>query len=95
MTHLRIFPDSCTMSYMNTKKMLTAAQAAKILNLTAHEVRYLCRHGRIDGAVQRSEWFWEIPAKSLRNVHYGKPGPKPGNRKNSEKNGELSGEVPV
>ncbi len=51
--------------------------AAKILNVTSTQVRFLCAQGRLNGAMKLGTSGWIIPRVSVMNYKPKKRGPKP------------------
>lgn len=50
--------------------------AAKILNVTSNQVRFLCANGRLKGAMKLGTSGWIIPRISVINYKPQKRGPK-------------------
>ena len=51
--------------------------AAKILEVTSSQVRFLCARGRLKGAMKVGTSGWLIPRESVLNYKPRKRGPKP------------------
>ena len=51
--------------------------AAKILNITSNQVRFLCSRGKLKGAMKLGTSGWIIPRKSVLDYKPQKRGPKP------------------
>ena len=51
--------------------------AAKLLNVTPNQVRFLCSKGKLKGAIKLGTSGWIIPRESVTNYRPGKRGPKP------------------
>ena len=51
--------------------------AAKMLNVTSNQVRFLCSKGRLKGAMKLGTSGWLIPRESVLNYKPRKRGPKP------------------
>lgn len=50
--------------------------AAKMLNVTSNQVRFLCSKGRLKGAMKLGTSGWLIPRESVLNYKPQKRGPK-------------------
>ena len=50
--------------------------AAKMLNVTSNQVRFLCSKGRLKGAMKLGTSGWLIPRESVLNYKPRKRGPK-------------------
>ena len=58
--------------------------AAKMLNITSSQVRFLCARGRIEGAMKVGTSGWLIPRKNVHKYKPGKRGPKPKDKEDKD-----------
>jgi len=63
--------------------------AAKMLNVTSNQVRFLCAKGRLKGAMKVGTSGWLIPRESVLNYKPHKRGPKPTGGLTSEQTKEI------
>lgn len=59
------------------KEYVDGPAAAKMLNVTSTQVRFLCSRGRLEGAMKVGTSGWLIPRASVLNYKPKKRGPKP------------------
>ena len=59
------------------KEYVDGPAAAKMLNVTSTQVRFLCSRGRLKGAMKVGTSGWLIPRESVLNYKPKKRGPKP------------------
>ena len=65
-------------SVLNMDDFIEAEKAAKLWDISIRQVQYLCKFGRIDGAVKFGK-VWAIPKNAKKPTRTGalKPGRKP------------------
>ena len=59
------------------KDYVDGPAAAKMLQVTSNQVRFLCSRGRLKGAMKLGTSGWLIPKESVLNYKTQKTGPKP------------------
>lgn len=67
--------------------------AAKMLNVTSNQVRFLCAKGRLKGAMKVGTSGWLIPRESVLNYKPHKRGPKTTGRLTPEETKEILSEA--
>jgi len=63
-----------------------AEEMAKIWDISLRQVQYLCKHGRIDGAIKFGK-VWAIPKDAKKPTRTGKL--KPGRKPKTSEGGEA------
>ncbi len=58
-------------------KYVDGPEAAKMLNITPSQVRFLCKNRKFKGVIKLGTSGWIIPRESVQYYKPRKPGPKP------------------